>query len=291
METDFISIIIPCYNAEKYIAETIQSVINQTYSNWELIIVNDGSTDGSLNIIKEFSDRDSRISFIDKINSGVSDSRNKGIEKANGDFIAFLDADDVWNIDFLNWCLSKFSEDNLLGLVHTDNQIINEKSERLNQINISFEGFILNQLLLGGVGEYIFAISSCLVKKEVFDSIGVFDTQLSNGADHEFYFRLANKYKVGRVLKVGIYYRIHSNNMHSNLSLHESDLILMYKKAVDYQLFNSFWFKQKCFSNMYLIVAGSWWKDGKNKPKGMIYLIKSIFTYPPVIFKLIKKLI
>src|SRR5690606_36436728 len=91
-----VTIIIPCYNAEKYIAETIESVINQTYKNWELIVVNDGSTDNSPDIIKEFVANDNRIAFIDKPNSGVSDSRNKGLEKAKGEYIAFLDADDVW---------------------------------------------------------------------------------------------------------------------------------------------------------------------------------------------------
>src|SRR5690606_10832622 len=96
-----VSIVMPCYNAEKYITETVNSVINQTYKNWELIIVNDGSTDNSLNMIKEFAANDNRISFIDKSNSGVSDSRNKGLEKAKGEYIAFLDADDTWELNNL----------------------------------------------------------------------------------------------------------------------------------------------------------------------------------------------
>ena len=285
-----VTIVIPCYNAEKYIAETIVSVINQTYTNWELIVVNDGSTDNSLNIIKEFAANDDRISFIDKKNTGVSDARNKGIALSKGKFIAFLDADDVWKSDFLKLVLARFSEDNLLGLVHSDNQIINEYSEKLNQINASFEGYVLDKLLLGGENEYIFAISSVVVKKEVIDNVGQFDVHLTNGADHEFYFRVAKKYKIGRVSKVGIYYRLHANNMHANIELLEKDTLAIYKKSDETNLFKNSTFRRKCISNIYLILAGSFWNDGDNKRKGIHYIIKSIITYPPVIFKLIKKI-
>lgn len=290
MNQPLISIIIPCYNAEKYIAETIQSVINQTHKNWELIIVNDGSTDNSIEIINKYIDLDNRIKLINKENTGVSDTRNKGIVLAKGEFMAFLDADDVWNSDFLESTLLKFSSDHSLGLVHSDNQIINEYSEKLGQINTSFEGYVLDKLLLGGENEYIFAISSVVVKKEVVENVGQFDVRLSNGADHEFYFRVANKYKIGRVPKIGIYYRLHANNMHANIELLEKDTLAIYKKADETNLFKNSIFRRKCYSTIYLILAGSWWKDGKNKRKGIYYTLKSIITYPLVIFKLIKKL-
>ena len=124
-----VSIIIPCYNAEKYIAETIQSVINQTYKNWELIVVNDGSTDNSPDIIKEFVANDNRIAFIDKPNSGVSDSRNKGLAKAKGAYIAFLDADDVWNFQYLEKQIENLQA-NHYTISYTACQLINQKGER-----------------------------------------------------------------------------------------------------------------------------------------------------------------
>src|ERR1700741_2348642 len=86
-----VSIIIPSYNAGRFITETINSVINQTYKDWELIIINDGSTDNTLSLIETFSKQDHRISVFTKNNSGVSDTRNTGIDKAKGEFIAFLD--------------------------------------------------------------------------------------------------------------------------------------------------------------------------------------------------------
>jgi glycosyltransferase involved in cell wall biosynthesis len=90
------SIIMPCYNAEKYLKQSIDSILKQTYGNWELIIINDSSTDSSLKIINSF--KDHRISLIDNLkNEGVAFSRNKGIKMAKGDFIAFIDSDDLWN--------------------------------------------------------------------------------------------------------------------------------------------------------------------------------------------------
>ncbi len=90
-----ISIIIPVYNSEVYLTECIDSVQQQSYSNWELILINDGSEDASLDIIRKYSESDKRIHFIDKSNTGVSDSRNVGIQKSTGEFIMFIDSDDL----------------------------------------------------------------------------------------------------------------------------------------------------------------------------------------------------
>ena len=92
MKNELISVVIPVFNAEKYLRETVQSVLNQTYSNFELIAVNDGSTDRSLEILQQITD--DRIRIIDKENTGVSDTRNVAIKAARGEYICFLDADD-----------------------------------------------------------------------------------------------------------------------------------------------------------------------------------------------------
>ena len=93
---DLVSIIVPVYNAEKFIDETINTVLNQTYTNWELLLVNDCSTDNSIDIIKKFKDK--RIKLINnKVNSKAAISRNNGIKKAKGRYICFLDADDLWD--------------------------------------------------------------------------------------------------------------------------------------------------------------------------------------------------
>lgn len=102
MEKSLVSIITPTYNSAKYIAETIQSVQQQTYNNWEMIIVDDGSSDNTLSIVEEFASMDIRIkSHQMKINSGPAKARNLGIAQAKGQYMTFLDADDIWFNDFI----------------------------------------------------------------------------------------------------------------------------------------------------------------------------------------------
>ena len=96
-----ISIIIPVYNVSKYLRVCLDSVINQTYKDLEIICINDGSLDNSLDILKEYSNKDNRIIIIDKKNSGVSAARNDGIERSSGEYLFFIDSDDYIDNDFI----------------------------------------------------------------------------------------------------------------------------------------------------------------------------------------------
>lgn len=108
-----VSIITPSYNSEKYIAESISSVLNQTYTNWEMIVIDDFSTDNTKAIVKEFANSDNRIKLVElEKNSGAAIARNRGIELATGRFIAFLDSDDLWLEDFLNKSIYFMVENN-----------------------------------------------------------------------------------------------------------------------------------------------------------------------------------
>lgn len=137
---DKVSIIIPIYNAEKYLKECVESVINQDYHNLEIIMIDDGSTDGSKNACKHYAEIDSRIQLIEKANSGVSDTRNIGLKKATGDYIAFVDSDDTISEFFISemieslkknsadiaFCEVRVSEGNqLLNIYNTDCVISN----------------------------------------------------------------------------------------------------------------------------------------------------------------------
>lgn len=101
MEEGLVSIITPCYNGAKYISETIDSVIAQTYPKWEMLIVDDGSKDNSADIVREYEAKDERIHLIQQKNAGSAAARNNGIRQCNGQYIALLDADDLWKPDFL----------------------------------------------------------------------------------------------------------------------------------------------------------------------------------------------
>ena len=106
MKDGLVSVITPCYNGAKYLSETIESVINQTYENWEMIIVDDGSKDDSAEIAAGYSQKDPRIKLICQSNAGSAAARNNGISHAEGRYIALLDADDLWHPDFLEKQLS-----------------------------------------------------------------------------------------------------------------------------------------------------------------------------------------
>ncbi len=132
--SSLVSIITPTFNSEKYIVETIQSVINQTYTNWELIIIDDASTDTTLQIIEELKAKENRIKiFKFPSNVGAGIARNKGIEIAKGDFIAFLDADDLWKSNKLEKQLMFMKEKNVT-VSYSSYSLIDEKGKALNKV-------------------------------------------------------------------------------------------------------------------------------------------------------------
>ncbi|MGR3855005.1 glycosyltransferase family 2 protein [Chryseobacterium indologenes] len=109
-----ISVIVPCYNQEKYLDECLQSLMNQSFTDWECIVVNDGSTDGTADIAKRWVEKDSRVIYIDKENGGISSARNAGLEKASGDYIQFLDSDDTLDSEKFSKSLSGSTEYELI---------------------------------------------------------------------------------------------------------------------------------------------------------------------------------
>lgn len=126
-----VSIIVPVYNAGKYLSQCIESVLHQSYQRWELLLLNDGSTDNSGKICDEYSSKDNRIKTIHKINTGASDTRNKGIDLARGKYIIFLDADDYWcSNNFLDLMVS-ISECNQLDIIRGEYRAVDEKGDNL----------------------------------------------------------------------------------------------------------------------------------------------------------------
>lgn len=130
MEKGLVSIITPMYNGEKFISETIGSVLNQIYSNWEMIVVDDGSKDKGAKTVDGFASKDSRIKLVQQANAGSASARNNGIRRAKGQYIALLDADDTWNPDFLEKQLKLMRDKNAL-LVYSSHTRIDENSEEI----------------------------------------------------------------------------------------------------------------------------------------------------------------
>ncbi len=179
------SIIIPCFNAQESIEKTLLCVLHQTYKEYELIIVDDGSSDKTREIIEQLlQDKNVRYTYIYQDNSGPSAARNKGIEKATGKYIAFLDADDVWHPQKLELVLNLLEnnkEIDLLGHAYTLSENFSEKYTNKTPRKISFF-----QLLMRN-----FAVTpSIVVRKEALE---LFDEKMKFAEDHELWLRIASK--------------------------------------------------------------------------------------------------
>jgi glycosyltransferase involved in cell wall biosynthesis len=283
-----VSIIIPAYNAENYIPTTLGSVLDQSYQNWEVIIIDDGSKDKTAFVCEKFLS-DKRIHYFFQKNQGVAAARNLGITKSKGEYVAFLDADDFWLPENLSEKLALFEKQPEADWVFSD---MYESDADLKNLIVAPKGTDINlfKTLLAWEGEVIPGTSSNIILRRKCVSDLYFDIKTSTAADLDFTIRLAYKYKGARLPKPLIIYRQLNKSMSRNINVMEHDCMYIYHKAAKLNLFHSFLFKQKCFSNMYLVLAGSWWVNGQNKVKGGIFILRALLNYPPVLIKLLKKL-
>lgn len=286
-----VSVIIPAFNAAAFIEETVRSAMEQTYRDIEIIVIDDGSPDNLGEIVLRLQNEDDRITYEKKKNGGVSSARNLGYEMAKGYYFSFLDADDTWAANRIEKIMTEFElGEEELGLVHTDMRFMDEKSNLLEGANRGLSGRVLDDLLIWERC-VIPAPGSCIIKKEVLEEIGLFNEKLSTAADQEIFIRIASKYEVKRIPEELGFSRILSNSMsRSNIHTIESDHLETYKVAERLRLFKSREFRDQCFSNLYIILAGTWWKDGGNKWRGLFFVLKSIYTWPFNVSKILVKL-
>jgi len=213
-----ISIITPVYNVEKFIVETIESVIKQTYTNWELILIDDGSTDNSSEICKQYAVKDKRIKYIYKTNSGQAAARNLGIKNAKGEYITFLDSDDLYFKDKLKQhCIDlKTNPANFYygaGLMLFEDRIDN-KIEKYSWYYGKHSGSEFFKILYHSCSVNI---NTVFVKKVLFDLVGLFDESplLRGTEDWDLWLRIAKNVKsIYGNPNPKVYYRIHSNGIH-----------------------------------------------------------------------------
>ena len=211
---DLISIIVPVYNAEPYLNRCIHSLVNQTYPNIEIVLVNDGSTDLSLSICESWAIKDERVRVLKKQNGGVSSARNAGLDAASGSFIFFCDADDIiisTCLDSLSCCQKKFNSDITIGRVASCFSQNTELSDILANISKEQSYALSNQRLFSLQGEKRY-ITGKLIKREYIGSTR-FDPAISLGEDSIFFYslllkRLSLSYCPSAVY---IYYRDHES--------------------------------------------------------------------------------
>jgi len=225
-----ISVIIPAYNAEQTILETISSVQQQTFQDFEIIVVDDGSKDKTVEIVQSI--KDERLKLLSYGNGGVCVARNRGILYATGEFIAFLDADDLWTSDKLELQLTALKQLPEAGVAYswTCFMDVNEQGEALlfhPSSPYSFEGNVYENLL---VSDFIHSGSNTLIRRKAIDSTGEFDPTLKSCEDWDYWLRLATRWHFVVVPKHQILYRRTPGSRSSKVEvMKEASLIAMEK--------------------------------------------------------------
>jgi len=211
----FFSVIIPLYNKANFIENTIKSILNQTFQDFEIIVVNDGSTDKSEEKLLLF--KDSRIRYFPKENEGVSIARNFGIEKAKSNFITFLDADDYWYPDFLevmHEAIKKFPEQKVFS-----GAIEIETSKKTFPASYSIQktaNFELVNYFRGSLKATAICTSCAVFDKNLFKEIGLFDPKIKSGQDTDLWIRIGLRYPVIFSWKILARYVYDENSLSQN---------------------------------------------------------------------------
>lgn len=243
-----ISVIVPVYNGEKTIQETINSVLNQSVTDFELIIINSESTDSTLDIISQF--KNPRIKIFSYSKANVAVNRNRGLKHATGEFISFIDADDLWTKDKLANHHKALQENPKAAVAYSWTDAIDENSQFLRACSrAQWEGNVYAKLLLD---DFIGNGSNVTIRTEILREFGGFDESLTNAQDTDMWLRLAAKYDFVVVPKAQILYRILPYSMSSDLVGLEKSNLLVIEKAFARKQASSFQhLKQYSLANLY----------------------------------------
>jgi glycosyltransferase involved in cell wall biosynthesis len=229
MDNNLVSVIINCYNGEKYLREALDSVINQTYSNWELIFWDNCSTDSSPEIIASY--KDPRINYFrGNHNVRLGEARNLAIEKSNGPYIAFLDTDDIWELNKLEVQISKMIDNPEIGITHSNylnfweggQLVANDKSVESEE---SFQHLLTH---------YKIGMSAALIRKSVLEKYNIrFDKTLLLIEDFDFFLIIAYHSKVLYCKEILMRYRMHPNSLtNTSANIWSKELNYLLQKLV-----------------------------------------------------------
>lgn len=238
---ELVSIIIPTYNSELFLDRALESIFEQTYTHWEVWIVDDASTDATHSIIKKWQDKDSRIHahFLPINSGGPAHPINEGIKKATGKYVAILEHDDWWHKEKLTQQIAVFQKDvsGSIGCVTADVEMVYTEFDKKTIYHMQqYEQKQLLQKLF--LGKFFFSFSIPLIKKDVFVSVGPIDERFAIAGDQDFFIRLAAVTSFGHVAHTLVFYSVHKTNLSSNQNKNNykkqiNDWLLLLEKHKD----------------------------------------------------------
>lgn len=272
-----VSVIIPCYNAGSFIEETIRSVLRQSFTDWEMLVINDGSTDESEAIVKKINDP--RIRLYSKLNTGVSDSRNIGFEKSSGEFICFLDADDLMSDTFLEKRIAFLSSNSLHALAGGKVVYADDTGKRTGTILFTPDEHAVRQILL-----FDTSISTCpsafLIRRRFLTDNKIrFEKSLWSTADKLFFLQIAQYTSFKSVNGGELFYRVHSGSMSRHYSVALVDDNERYFKLIGEMNLVPEHLKKKFFFVKWYTLAGSNFRV-KRYGHAVYYLLLLALKYP-----------
>lgn len=271
-----VSIIIPAYNAMTYLPETLESVLQQTFTDFEVLIVNDGSSDHILKwacgIVEP------RVKLISQENQGVSAARNTGITHTQGEYIAFLDADDLWESTKLEKQVRYLEENPAIGLVHTWIILIDEQGKSLGRVISSHaEGNAWKQV----VEHNPIQTSTVLVRRCCLETVGVFDQNVRSAEDWELWVRIASRYLLAVVKEPLVFYRLHSHNTTKNWRLIEQGLSPVIEKVFQSIPPEAQYLKHRCYGHSNIYIAWQALQSDDKDCKWTRHFLSSAVKYYP----------
>ncbi|MCL4283201.1 MAG: glycosyltransferase [Flavobacteriales bacterium] len=278
-----VSVVIPAYNAASWIREAVDSVLHQSHRDLELIVVNDGSTDATLDLVMGMDDP--RIRPVSQANAGVSAARNRGIAEAKGTFIAFLDADDAMlprNLEAKLACMKQQG-----ALWSFSDLAACDPSLAATGVILRCTGQdVLRAILLGNQPV---TGSNFLVHRQCFEDGVRFDEELSNAADQDMAIQLAARFPWCHVPEALVLYRTSPGSMSTNVALFERDHLRMFRKARRNGHLADHRFRRRCMARVYWAIGGSWWLLAQRPMRGLPWLIRAFITWPGVVLRPLRK--
>ena len=275
--TPRVSVVIPCYNYGCYLPLALDSVLGQTWQDIEVIVIDDGSADNTPDVIKPYL-TDSRVRYFRQKNSGVSAAKNSGIAESRGEFIAFLDADDLWFANKISAQLPLFAAPEV-GVVYSRRKWIDPQgNERPGNERILRRGFILDYLFL----DNFVCFSSSEVRRKLLEKVGGFDESLPVGEDFDFWLRLAAHCKFDFVDEALVKYRTgHANLTKNSWRIYECAQKIRSKSQLNPEIMNKLspWVPGCAWANSWTYM-GNYARSQGDRSKAMRYLMNAIKIKP-----------
>jgi glycosyltransferase involved in cell wall biosynthesis len=224
-----VSVIIPTYNCAHYLEQAIESAMNQTYRDLEIIVLDDGSTDNTSEVVRKYG---TDIRYIRQANAGLPAARNRAIESSSGEFLAFLDSDDWWEPSKLAEQVPILEGDPELGLIYTDLRVVHDDGEIIPSFlasrPLATSGYVFDRLLQSG----FILPSTVLMRRTCLDQVGMFDESMRSHEDIELWLRVCQKWKVALVSQPLTHRRQGAANMTSNDNLKTEYSVKLFEKAL-----------------------------------------------------------